>query len=95
MLPLLFAEAQRLGFALPPEAEGSFEAFEHACLDRLARIRGGQDHAHAWNSVRSAVAYARAGNEAYARAGLWEASKTMHLEAWEHELVHPAGLAPG
>lgn len=81
MLPLLFEEAQRLGFRLPESASETLEAFERACLSRLATIEGGQDHAHAWNGIRSAIDAARDGNAEYARAGLWEAAKVLQLEA--------------
>lgn len=88
---LLFAEAQRLGFRLPPRAQDSVEAFEAACLARLQPIEGGQDHAHARNGIRSAIEAARQGNAEYARAGLWEAAKVLELEAWDRDVTRMEG----
>jgi len=87
----LFAEAQKLGFRLPREAAGSIDAFRRACLARLDHIRGGQDHAHAWNGIRSAIESAEEGNFEYARAGLWEAAKVLELDAWDRQITRMEG----
>lgn len=88
---MLFAEAQRLGFRLPPRAADSVEAFEAACVSRLAPIEGGQDHAHARNGILSANEAARQGNVEYARAGLWEAAKVLDLHVWDRNVTRMEG----
>jgi hypothetical protein len=82
---MLFEEAQKLGFGLPPAAAQTLETFERACIARIDRIQGGQDHAHARNGIRSAIEAAMHDDLPYARAGLWEAAKVLS----------PASLAGG
>lgn len=84
---MLFEEAQRLGFRLPASAADTVEEFQRACLARLSHVKGGQDHAHAWNGIRSAIEAAKAGNVEYARAGLWEAAKVLQLLAWDRDVA--------
>lgn len=88
---LLYDEAQRLGFELPPSAAETIHAFTQACLARLSHIEGGQDHAHAWNGVRSAIDAAREGNVEYVRAGLWEAAKVLDLHVWDRDVTRVEG----
>lgn len=88
---LLYEEAQRLGFELPPSAAETIDAFIKACLARLHQIEGGQDHAHAWNGIRSAIDAAREGNAEYVRAGLWEAAKVLDLQVWDRDVTRMEG----
>lgn len=76
-LPLLLSAAREVGLSLG--VARTVEEFEAACRAELDHIRGGQDHAHAWNGVRSAIEAARSGNAEYVRAGLWEAKKVFEL----------------
>ncbi len=83
---LLVAAAHAVGLHVPPVA--SVAEFEAACLAELDHIRGGQDHGHARNGLRSAVEAARAGNAEYARAGLWEAKKVLELVHYKGNPAH-------
>jgi hypothetical protein len=74
---LLLAAAREVGLNVPNV--GSVADFEAACLTELDHIKGGQDHGHARNGLRSAIEAAHAGNAEYVRAGLWEAKKVLQL----------------
>ena len=74
---LLVQSAREVGLNIPEVS--TVEEFERACLALLDHIRGGQDHGHARNGVRSAIEAAETGNAEYARAGLWEAKKVLQL----------------
>lgn len=88
VLALLIQAARDIGWPLPEnEPIDSIEAFQRACFARLDHIQGGQDRAHAKNGVRSAITAAHEGNAEYARAGLWEAAKVIHLEEYDRDVT--------
>ncbi|MGZ3422784.1 MAG: hypothetical protein ACXWUG_03935 [Polyangiales bacterium] len=79
---ILVEAAHSIRWSIPDGA--TLAQLEAACMSKLSRIEGGQDHAHAKNGVRSAIEYARQGNAEYARAGLWEAKKVLELHDYQH-----------
>lgn len=84
---LLLRAAREVGWTVPSVA--SVEEFEAASMALLDHVRGGQDHGHARNGIRSAIAAARNGNYQYVCGGLWEAKKVLQLVHYDR---HPARM---
>lgn len=76
---LLVTAARDVGLNVPQAGLETVEQFEAACLALLTRVKGGQDHGHARNGIRSAIEAAHAGNAEFVRGGLWEAKKVLAL----------------
>jgi hypothetical protein len=82
---LLLRAAREVGWTVPEVS--TVDDFEAASMALLDHIRGGQDHAHARNGVRSAIVAAHNGKYEYVRGGLWEARKVLDLVHYDRQPV--------